>query len=87
MKSLNGIDGIWSDPNIHGGQPLVEELRIPVYLILEMVAQGFSPEQLATEYGVEERHVQLAARYASTYLKTAYTPVERTFGAANAVRP
>lgn len=87
MKSLNGIAGIWSDPDIHGGQPLIEELRIPVYLILDMVAQGFSPEQMADEYGVEERHIKLAAHYAAVYLKAAYTPVEGTLDAASPARP
>ena len=86
MKSLNGIAGIWSDPDIHGGQPLVEEIRVPVYLILDMIAQGFSPEEMAAR-GVQEQHMQLAARYASAYLKAAYTPVERAFDAANAARP
>jgi uncharacterized protein (DUF433 family) len=56
-------------------------------ILLEMVAQGFSPDQLATEYGVEERHVQLAARYASAYLKTAYTPVARAFDATKIAQP
>jgi uncharacterized protein (DUF433 family) len=87
MKSLNGIAGIWSDPDIHGGQPLVEDLRIPVYLILDMVAQRFSPEQMSDEYGVEERHVQLAAHYASVYLKATYIPVEGTLDTANPIRP
>lgn len=86
MKSLNAIDGIWSDPNIHGGQPLVEDNRIPVYLILDMIAQGFSPEELEAR-GVAKQHMQLAARYASAYLKAAYTPVERAFDAASTVQP
>jgi uncharacterized protein (DUF433 family) len=86
MKSLNGIVGMWSDPNIHDGQPLVEDIRVPVYLILDMIAQGFTPEEMA-DCGVREQHVQLAARYASAYLKLAYTPVGQAFDATNAAQP
>jgi uncharacterized protein (DUF433 family) len=86
MKSLNGITGIWSDPDIHGGQPRVEEIRVPVYLILDMIVQGFSLEEMAAR-GVQEQHIQLAARYASADLKVAYTPVEKSFDAANTARP
>jgi uncharacterized protein (DUF433 family) len=40
MQHPLGIPGVFSDPEIHGGQPVVET-GIPIYLILDMLTQGF----------------------------------------------
>jgi hypothetical protein len=61
-------------------------IRIPVYLILDMIAQGFSPEEMEARE-VQKQHVELAARYASAYLKMTYTLVGQAFDAADAAQP
>jgi uncharacterized protein (DUF433 family) len=63
-----GIPGIFVDPEIHGGQPVVET-GIPVYLILDMLAQGFPRDEMERDYGVTDEHVRLALRFAAEYLK------------------
>jgi uncharacterized protein (DUF433 family) len=63
-----GIHGIIIDPGIQGGQPVVES-GIPVYLILDMLAQEFSREEMLQEYGISEEHIQIALRYAAVLLK------------------
>lgn len=69
---LFGIQGIFSDPDIHGGQPIVAS-GIPIYLILDMLAQGFTRDEMLDDYGITEEHITLALRYAAEYLKKADT--------------
>jgi len=59
---------VFADPEIHGGQPVLET-GMPLYLILDMLAQGFSATQMEREYGVTAEHVRIALRFAAEYLK------------------
>lgn len=68
MQHPFGMAGVFSDPEIHGGQPVVES-GIPIYLILDMLAQGFPRDVMRDEYGVSDEHVQIALRFAAEYLK------------------
>ena len=63
MRHPFGMPDVFSDPDIHGGQPVVES-GVPVYLILDMLAQGFPAEELRQDYGVTEEHVRAALRFA-----------------------
>ena len=45
MQHPLGMPEVFSDPEIHGGQPVVES-GIPIYLILDMLAQGFPPDEM-----------------------------------------
>lgn len=64
-----GISGVFSDPEIHGGQPVIE-LGIPIYLILDMLSQGFSREDMLQDYGITDDHVQIALKFAAEYVKS-----------------
>lgn len=68
MRHPLGIPGIFVDPEIHGGQPVVET-GVPVYLILDMLAQGFPRDEMERDYGVTDEHVHIALRFAAEYLK------------------
>lgn len=68
MQHPLGMAGIYSDPDIHGGQPVVES-GVPIYLILDMLAQGFPLEEMRTDYGVTDEHVRLALRFAAEYVR------------------
>lgn len=59
-----GMPEVFSDPEIHGGQPVVES-GVPIYLILDMLAQGFPPEEMRRDYGVTDEHVRIALRFAA----------------------
>jgi len=59
---------VYSDPDIHGGQPVVET-GVPIYLILDMLSQGFPRDEMRDDYGVTDEHVQTALRFAAEYLK------------------
>ena len=68
MKHPLGMPEVFSDPEIHGGQPVLES-GIPIYLILDMLAQGFSLKEMRRDYGITAEQVQLALRFAADYLK------------------
>lgn len=40
-----------------------------MYLILDVMAQGFTPEEMRQDYGVTPEHVHIALRFAAEYLK------------------
>ena len=50
MKSLTGFDRITFDPRMMGGRACVRGLRIPVSLILKLVASGMTAEAILEEY-------------------------------------
>ena len=40
-----------------------------IYLILDMLSQGFPREEMRDDYGVTDEHVQIARHFAAEYLK------------------
>lgn len=48
MKTLPGR--ITIDPRICGGKPVFAETRVPVYIVLEMLANQEKPEEILAEY-------------------------------------
>lgn len=68
MRHLLSMPGVFSDPDIHGGQPVVES-GIPIYLILDMLAQGFPREEMRDDYGILDEHVRIALQFAAEYIK------------------
>jgi uncharacterized protein (DUF433 family) len=63
------MDRIEIDPKKLGGKPVIKGTRIPVYLILEMLASGTSIEEILKEYPeLTEEDVREAIKYASQIL-------------------
>ena len=61
-----GFDRITSDPNILGGRACIRGMRISVSLIVNLVANGMTVEEIIVEYpdlGPED--IQQALRYAA----------------------
>ena len=57
------------DPNKLGGKPVIKGTRIPVYLILEMLASGMDVKEILKEYPeLTEEDIREAIRYASQVL-------------------
>ena len=69
MKHPLDRQEVYSDPEIHGGQPIIES-GIPIYLILDMLAQGFSPGEMQQDYGITPEHARIALRFAADFLKS-----------------
>ena len=58
------------DEKILGGKPVIRGTRIPVYLIVELVANGLSIKDILKEYPeLSEEDVKAALRYAASMLK------------------
>lgn len=54
------------DPEIMVGKPVIRETRIPVELIVRMIAQGISIEEILEEYPrLEREDVRAALTYAA----------------------
>ena len=57
------------DPKKLGGKPVIKGTRIPVYLILEMLANGMDIREILKEYPeLTEEDIRDAIRYASQIL-------------------
>jgi uncharacterized protein (DUF433 family) len=58
------------DPEILAGKPVIKGTRISVELILELLANGWTDEEILENYPqLEKEDVQSALRYASDILK------------------
>lgn len=68
MSHPLGMPEVYVNPDIPGGAPVVAS-GIPIYLILDMLAQGFSREDMLNDYGVTDEHVRVALRFAAEYVK------------------
>lgn len=61
-----GFDRITSDPNILSGKACIRGMRILVSLIVNLVANGMSVEEIIDEYpDLEPEDIQQALRYAA----------------------
>lgn len=58
------------DPNIQTGKPIIKGTRITVELVIELLAQGWSTEDIQTNYpGLDRKDIQACLAYASEILK------------------
>jgi len=64
------MERIEVNPKILGGKPVIKGTRIPVYLILELVAAGYKTEDIIKEYPhLKKEDIKAAIEYASDILK------------------
>jgi len=56
------------DPKIMEGKPVIRGTRITVDLILELLAFGMTPEEIAEDYGISVEDVRAALLYAAKVL-------------------
>ena len=72
-----GFDRITSDPNILGGKACIRGMRISVSLIINLIANGMTFEEIIDEYpDLEMEDIQQALRYAAWATEDAvYIPV------------
>lgn len=60
------FDRITHDPNVMGGRACVRGMRIPVGLIVNLVANGMSTAEIQSEYpDIEDDDVRQALQYAA----------------------
>ena len=68
------LNRIVIDPNILAGKPVIKGTRIPVYLIIELLANGLTPKQILKEYPeLKQEDIKAALLYASKLLEREIT--------------
>jgi len=72
-----GFDRITFDPNVLGGKACIRGMRISVSLIVNLVANGMTVEEIVDEYpDLEPEDIRQAIRYAAWATEEAvYIPV------------
>jgi len=60
------FERITIDPEVYHGEPCIRGMRIPVYLIVELVAAGMSFDEILEAYpDLEEEDIKAALEYAA----------------------
>ena len=59
------VDRVEVDPEIMAGKPVVKGTRIPVYVVLQMLEDGASREEVLEAYPDLEEDVTACLRYAT----------------------
>lgn len=68
------LERIVIDPKVLAGKPVIKGTRIPIYLILELIASGLTIKNVLKEYPeLKEEDVKAALLYASKLLEKEIT--------------
>ena len=66
MQNKEMFERISSDPDILHGKPCVRGTRIPVYLIVSLIAEGETVENIIKDYpSLTPEDIRAALRYAA----------------------
>lgn len=69
IKNIPGYEWIVQSPDLLGGQPAIKGTRLSVAFVLESLAVGYSPEEMARDYpGFPAECVLEVLRYAAEHL-------------------
>jgi uncharacterized protein (DUF433 family) len=68
------LDRITVDPDVLVGKPVIKGTRIPVYIIVELVANEVSIKEILKEYPrLKEEDIKAALLYASKLVESEVT--------------
>jgi len=80
-KMIGKFDRITFDEAILGGQACIRNIRIPVSLIINLVAHGKQFDEIIVEYPIlEKEDIQQALEYVSWLAKEQVIEIEATQG-------
>lgn len=75
------VKRIVSDPAILGGKPIIKGTRIAIYLILDLLSEGYSFEKILELYPhLSHEDIKACVQYAARVCQT--TEVVESFGVA-----
>jgi uncharacterized protein (DUF433 family) len=77
MATTTGLDRITFDPNVMGGRACIRGLRIPVSLVLKLLAERMTPEEIVDQYPDLEAEDILQSLYYGAWLAGEETGAER----------
>ncbi len=73
---MQELDRITFDPNIMGGRACIRGMRITVSLLLNLVANGLTTEQILDDYPyLEPEDIQQALLYAAWLAEESVYPI------------
>lgn len=76
MENQTRLDRITIDPGTMGGQPCIRGLRIPVSLIVKLIACGKTTKEILADYPeLEEDDIRQALDYAAWAVSERILPV------------
>lgn len=76
MKTNNLLERIVVNPNIQHGKPCIRNTRTPVYVILESLSLGMSPEEIKAEYPpIGDEDIKSALLFAALLAKEEEIPL------------
>ena len=65
------LDRVTVDPDVLVGKPVMKGTRIPVYLIVELVANGMTNKEIIKEYPrLKDEDIKAALLYASKLVES-----------------
>jgi uncharacterized protein (DUF433 family) len=65
------MDRIVADPNVLSGKPIIRGTRLAVEFVVDLLAQGWSVEQVLDNYpGLKHEDVRSCLEYASEVLRS-----------------
>jgi len=62
------LERVTVDPKVMGGKPVIRGTRITVDLLLELLASGMTPEEIAEDYKISVEDIRAALLYAAKIL-------------------
>ncbi len=75
--NMPGFDRITVDPNIMAGKPCIRGIRITVALVLNLLANGMTPDEIVRDYPpLEIEDIYQVLRYAAWLADERILPLE-----------
>ena len=72
-----GLDRITFSPTIMGGRACIRNMRVPVSLVLNLIANGMTTSEIIDAYPyLEPEDIRQALRYAAWLAEESVQPVE-----------
>jgi len=66
MKAITGLERITFDPQIMAGQACIRGMRMPVSVIINLIANGLSTNEITEDYPyLEPEDIQQSLKYAA----------------------
>jgi uncharacterized protein (DUF433 family) len=74
---MTGLERITFDPRVMGGRACIRGMRLTVSLILNLVANGMSANEIQGDYPyIEEEDIRQALKYAAFLADESVHPLE-----------
>ncbi|MCA1553852.1 MAG: DUF433 domain-containing protein [Chloroflexi bacterium] len=74
---MMGLDRITHNPNVMAGKACIRGMRVTVALVLNLIANGMSTQEITRDYPyLEPEDIQQALRYAAWLAEEAVLPLE-----------